>query len=308
MKKLSKITLLFSVLFAGITTDSYSQYQQSYKGNPQWYTYSWFEISYNTNYQFSGDTIINDTIYKKLINFPTNNIGPYFQMDLVREDTINRTIYQRLNSTDFLIYDFSLNVGDTFHYVNPQWTNATCNLVLDSITDTIYNSFGQYLEINLIPQKVFYLHDATNPLDNNIVWVESIGSLAGPLFSFHDWQGGNEGETLLCHYNENEIRDYHYIYNFEQNPCEGFVGINEPVEVEQVTVFPNPISKGNINIEGQNIKTIKILGSLGNVISCTAVKSGNHFEISFENRPTGVYFIQVTFSNNESTIKKIIKQ
>lgn len=308
MKKLLKITLLFSVLFAGITTDTYSQYQQSYKGNPQWYTYSWFEISYNTQYQFLSDTIVNDTIYKKLINFPTNYVGSYFQMDLVREDTINRTIYQRLNSTDFIIYDFNLSVGDTFHYVNPQWINVTFNLVLDSITDTIYNSFGQYMELNLFPKKVFYFHDADNIMDNNIIWIESIGSLAGPLYPFRDWQGGNEGETLLCHYDENEIRDFHYIYNFEQNPCEGFVGINEPVNVERFTVFPNPISRGNINIEGQYINTIKIMSALGNVIPFTSVKSGNHFEINFENQPTGIYLIQVTFSNNESSIKKIIKQ
>ena len=145
MKKLLKITLLFSVLFAGITTDTYSQYQQSYKGNPQWYTYSWFEISYNTQYQFLSDTIVNDTIYKKLINFPTNYVGSYFQMDLVREDTINRTIYQRLNSTDFIIYDFNLSVGDTFHYVNPQWINVTFNLVLDSITDGLAPNKSDFL-------------------------------------------------------------------------------------------------------------------------------------------------------------------
>jgi hypothetical protein len=308
MKKLFNITLLFLALFAGITNSTYSQYQPSFNGNPQWFTYSWFEISYNTQYQFAGDTIINDTTYKKLTNFPTNNVGSYFQMDLVREDTINRTIYQRLNSTDFIIYDFNLNVGDTFHYVNPQWINVTFNLVLDSITDTVYNSFGQYMEINLFPKKVFYFHDAENIMDNNIIWIESIGSLAGPLYSFRDWQGGNEGETLLCHYDENETRDFHYIYNFEQNPCEGFVGIDEPDKAETVTVFPNPISKGKLNIDGQNIKSIKIFGSFGNVVPCLVLKSGNRFEISIENEPTGVYFILVTFGNNESTIKKIIKQ
>lgn len=139
MNELNRILTIFIINTIGFTLSASSQYVPMLRANCEWYTYSWFEISYNTTFKISGDSIVNDTTYKKLISFPTGNSGGYNQIDLVREDTNSRTVYRRANNKDYLLYNYNLQVGDTFLVKNPEWGNAQYHVLLDSITDTLYN-------------------------------------------------------------------------------------------------------------------------------------------------------------------------
>lgn len=102
--KITQSLLILSIL--GISFSSYAQYVPTLREGCEWYTYSWFEISYNTTFQILGDSTINDTTYKKIISFPTGVTPLHFNTDLVREDTNSKKIYRRANDIDYLMYDF----------------------------------------------------------------------------------------------------------------------------------------------------------------------------------------------------------
>ena len=299
----------FILFFLLISFSTYSQYLPTIKSNCEWNTYSWFEIAYNTTFQVTGNTLVNDTAYNKLIIYPTGYGGGTFEeIKLIREDSLSKSIYQRLNNTDFKIYDYSLNVGDTFHYENPQWVNYQIDLVLDSITDNVYSVNGQYLEINMDPLKAYYFHDALMPWDNNIIWVEGIGSLAGILFSYTDWQGGDEGETLLCHYNQNGVRDFHYIYYEELEDCQGYVGLSENKYDRKVQIYPNPIdNSSNIKIKGKDIISVKLIDIHGKPI-LTKQNLNNLTTIEIQVNRKGLFLLKIQFSDNQYITKKVIKR
>ena len=72
-------------------------------------------------------------------------------------------------------------------------------------------------------------------------------------------------------------------------------------EVENVisAVYPNP-TKGVVKIEAENINSISIFNSLGQMIFENAV-SGDAFEYDFSGNEAGVYFIKIETINGVDT-------
>ena len=112
-----------------------------------------------------NDTMIcNDTVYTKLL-------FQDFLYTTLREDTIEQKVFQRNYyysagwDDEFLLYDFSLQVGDSINGVN--WS---CILYLDSILTLQF--FGK-------DRRVFYFHSNWEVVEFCPIWVEGIGSLAG---------------------------------------------------------------------------------------------------------------------------------
>lgn len=302
-----KITFGILVLtIFGLSLSSYSQYNQTLKENSEWYTYSWFEISYNTAFHIIGDSVINDTTYKKLGSFPTGQPPSNFHIDLVREDSVSKSIYRRANGIDYLMYDFTLEPGDTFS-IKRMDGGFLHNLLLDSITNTVYNNTGNLLETNIDNMRVFYFHDPEFTYIDNVIWIEGIGSLTGLIYSDLSWNGGNNGETLLCHYNELGIRDFHFIYNEEPFPCQSVVGINEIETENKIKISPNPSMTGIFKLGGQDIKSVSCYNSVGKLISNTDFDNNETITIDLSNNPNGVYFIRVLFMDKTLTFNKIMK-
>lgn len=302
--KITQSLLILSIL--GISFSSYAQYVPTLREGCEWYTYSWFEISYNTTFQILGDSTINDTTYKKIISFPTGVTPLHFNTDLVREDTNSKKIYRRANDIDYLMYDFSLQLGDTFT-IQRMDGGFLHNLVLDSITGNLYNKTGNFLQTDIENMRVYYFHDPEFAFIDNVIWIEGLGSLAGLIYSDQSWNGGNNGETLLCHYDENSFRDFHYIYYDEPNPCESIVGINNSEILKRVKIFPNPSIDGFCRIEGRDIKSIEIYNSSGSMISGSNFSITDIAEINLSKSPGGVYFIRIMFNDSNSSVIKVIK-
>lgn len=306
MKNMKIILGILILTILGFSLSSYSQYTQTIKENCEWYTYSWFEISYNLTFQIIGDSIINDTTYKKLGSFPTGQPPSNFHIDIVREDSVLKSIYRRANGIDYLMYDFSLEPGDTFT-VKRMDGGFLHNLLLDSITSTLYNNTGNILETNIDNMKVFYFHDPEFTYIDNVIWIEGIGSLTGLIYSDLSWNGGNNGETLLCHYNEHGNRDFHFIYNEEPFPCQSTVGINTIETQNKLKISPNPSMNGIFRLEGRDIKSLEIYNSSGRILSNVDFIIDESASIDLSNNPNGVYFIRVIFKNGISTVSKLIK-
>ena len=84
-------------------------------------------FGYNTanhSFQMQGEEIINDTVYSRIVvpqvihraymcgGFETYSVPGYFA-GLIRQDTLQKKVYYRYNNRDTLLYDFTLEIGDT---------------------------------------------------------------------------------------------------------------------------------------------------------------------------------------------------
>lgn len=95
-------------------------------------------------------------------------------------------------------------------------------------------------------------------------------------------------------------------YSF--NTCTAcLVGIEELESLNRVEVYPNPVV-GDINIvfENNGNYNIRLLDVTGKVILTTEVNAART-AISSDNLNSGVYFIQITDSDNNTVTRKIVK-
>ena len=236
-----------------------------------------------------GDSVIGNKSYNKIFVTYDSTMTNWSYNGLLREDSNKVYFISQYGNAEGLLYDFSLNAGDTTHIISA-WMPEPQEFICQSVDSIIYNG------------TIYKRWNFSFPDEQ---WIEGIGSTEGPLYSGASAYVFDLWFSLLC-FHKNDTLLY-----MQPNITQCYystVGLTYDIQKGSISIYPNPISSGNLNIDGTKINTIKILGALGNVISSAVVKSGNHYEVSFENQPTGVYFIQVTFSNNESTVEKIIKQ
>ena len=294
MNKSKKNIHIGFFLFILIPFSSYSQYIPLLKNNATWHVYQVSEESGITEkQQLTGDTVIANITYKILAS-DISGSGPY----ILREDTIAKKIYQYLNDTEFLLYNFSLPIGGVFNYYNPQSPSWTPHLRLDSITGTIdplfFNQTTDWTTIH--PLRVYYLTDTDPSIFFQILWVEGLGSLSGLLVSANAWGGGAWGDKLLCHNSTADTIDYHFVFWEEPNPCEGPIMNLDNHERNQFKIYPVPTSS-RITIEmdqpvTRNIQ-ISITDILGNEVKNISTDS-KKLIIDVENLREGIYFMTLT--------------
>jgi hypothetical protein len=247
-----------------------------------------------THYGLSGYTTIEGLDYFKLFVNPgglgfTNpedsfNIQTAFLYGIYREDSSHKVWFRPMPSgtADFLLFDFALNVNDTFCFQDAQ-CGVSCLPV--TLVDSILVN-GNYRR---------QIHFSYNGLEEK--WIEGIGSTSG------NWEGdwcfiGNISFELNC---------YKEKGTFSFGPCNYPIGINEiNTESNALRIFPNPAT--NL-IYIDNLKTgtaIKIINSLGQIVySQKAVFTNNNIDI--ENLEKGIYFVKCSSPKKESMLK-FIKQ
>jgi len=104
--------LLIILTFIGIAINSFSQFVHFFPNSNAYFSVSYFK------YWFEGDTIINSYQYKKVFKQTGNPIANFDESvyyAALREDTIAERVYCIVeeDGIERLLYDFSLNVGDT---------------------------------------------------------------------------------------------------------------------------------------------------------------------------------------------------
>jgi len=120
MKKLFNVFLFIccSTIFA-------QEYKPLLDDYNEWHLTYCYTGCYTDVYYTDGDTIVDGMDYKVLDGF--HFISRTF---LLREELIERKVYlnfvQDTGNTEYLLYDFLLNVGDTFDMKNPYCICGTC--------------------------------------------------------------------------------------------------------------------------------------------------------------------------------------
>lgn len=290
MKKL--LIIIFFII-------SYSSLGQSYISFPDsgavWKETYWWQPSpffYNGigDTYIEGDTVINDTIYKKIYNLRRDVycssiiISESEYTGALREDTINNKAYYR--ASDFLgeklLYDYNLDVGDTLP-ADMNWFSYYSGVYVTDV-DTILTS-------DSISRRIWFL-DFEHPFEGWPQIIEGIGSTSGLLGGIEPyWEGWNE---LLCFsIDGNDVWYSHRETCFVITDSCTTVGLNEKILQINHTVYPNPFSQSTllkydylnsenyqlkiINVTGQVIMEIKDINTGELIIPGNQLKSGIHF-------------------------------
>ena len=234
----------------------------------------------------AGDTIIGEHIYSRLLSsgihgftFEGHSWAVPFQNEFyafIRTDSV-RT-YAFMNGQDELLFDFSLQVGDTLPVTINNWSPT---VIITSI-DTVLVA-GKSL-------KRFNIADPVN-MDLYMAWyIEGIGHFNGliePMNMMLDY-----GSVFDC-YAENHLPAFP-----EETTCILSVDVAEnPVSDEKILIYPNP-SIGyvtvSLNAEHEKVLNLKICGVSGNLILAETwqLKPGmNQQTFNISGTAPGIYFL-----------------
>jgi len=245
--------------------------------------------------RFGIDTIIEGQAYKQMerLNYTSSNDCPPFTAgnnwvglnEFIREDILERKVYYRdINSeTDKLLFDFSLEIGDTL--VN--------DLILNDfyIVDTIVDY--QLLNGTIVKKFVFEEIVANNEL---FCYMEGIGSSNGVLNHFGD--GIGFGSELLCVDLNSEL-----IYDGD---CSGYVLETEEENQNKFHIYPNPTSDF-INIEFENLlhSKVQVIDATGRPVQSIQLNDSPQ-RINLENLNPGIYFLVINNDLGSPAIEKFV--
>lgn len=120
----------------------------------------------------------------------------------------------------------------------------------------------------------------------------------------HVWVGGDH-----CPWSTDDVelakvdtivRDFLYSY---VTPSEVCTGINEVYNNKLISVYPNP-AQSVINISLENAPAAIQSVRVSNVLGQTAY-SGTETKVSTQSLQNGLYFVEVTFKDNQRAIKRV---
>ncbi len=249
---------------------------------------------------FNEDTIIESKTYHKLFLledtvFNRNN-AQYF--GAIREDITKKVYYRGQHipadsyyeeDEEYLLYDFSLSIGDTirnvkFVLVDQEW------LVVTDIDTILFND--NY-------RKVFFF---SYPY---VRWIEGIGNDRGLLFYSGTVPSNGLWNDLICFFQEGEL-----IYHLsEYTGCfyDDETGINEYSIKENPRISSNPIeSIGILSWKPGKFNYLRITDCSGKLIINYDIRNFSEYEIIKKNFNPGIYIYQLISEEGKSFTGKFI--
>jgi hypothetical protein len=287
MKKI--ILLLFAcLLFSGVKQISAQNYVPFPDSNAIWNNRFWNQsVTEYTRLGLMGDTVINSVPYHKLyqLNDSVLSITNAVYYGAMREQ--GKKIYFRYYNCqyEFLLYDFTKNVGDTIYNIFCEDNLFSC----DSINDTAVITSIDSILIESNYRKVFHFESSFS----TPVWIEGIGSTSGLINPLVPAVTCICSWDLVCFKQNNE--EVYLNPNF--NSCfPPTVGINENIGslFYEINISPNPAS-GKITIvspEDQPLN-LSVYNIVGELILHRALYNSTE-EINISSLAKGVYIINVS--------------
>jgi hypothetical protein len=258
-----------------------------------------FDVQGLSNICINGpDTVIAGTTYRKVEQCNAVYIGA------LRQDPGQVFFVPADSSQAYLLYDFSLTIGDTAHdvYVDDGLAFSGAS-AFPSLVDYVVDQVGE-----VAGRKWLRLRQPWGGPEQ--VWIEGFGSPYG-LFSQQDpinvsgyWYGIACMSHLdtIWYFNEWEIDPVP-----ESSCTPQYVGIQERDEIALVA-YPNPTSdKVWLRTDGITPYSISVTDQLGRVIEVTVRLSPGGEVIDLTEVSVGMYFVSMSTSKGSTTIR-VLKQ
>lgn len=286
MKKLLLVFILFSALV--------SQAQIFAPPGAEWeYTgVVYGGISYGTTtMKYTGDTLINGIYCQKIKQ--VNPTSPWLSIywEPCFYSTSDKIYYYNPVSNQFnLIYDYSLNIGDTMR-VHRNSCSSFDRVVISKGTETINGVDYRYIE---------YPNSGESITNFNGRYYEKIGFLNSLFTAQPDC--APDGMYFLCLSKYSDNSSQTPLYNSDS--CRAISTSIKENSTINFTLYPNPITNGTFTIQsGNNIKHIELIDMLGqNVLSSAPV--GN--TVTIGNIAQGLHVAKVVFANGKVGYKRVV--
>jgi hypothetical protein len=344
--------LFFAIVLVFIVVSSFSQSYRPMLGNSGdsvniWGVYDALDM-YDLKFVFiiSNDTIISSKEYRVVETHVMNYmyIG-LVDLHFMREDTIAKKVYvyDESTMTDVLLYDFSLQVGDSIFlsfgdtsvFVTPgsyqtnlkdSWYHIVHDFSIPSLTDT-----SSYRVLYLEADSMMEQYDS---LPQNMYWVEGVGCQSTldyrnslyPVCNAFSSVEDEKGLIPRCYWSPLEhypIMPTQYVYNKVVNgvcvyrsdslisgycsnlncPCSMTI-TNIEKNNNKMVVFPNPTTT-SLKVETNFSNAhYQVFDTYGRMVSIGEI-SGNQIDVS--DLMPGLYFIQVD-SRGKSYSARFVKE
>ncbi|MBI4929566.1 MAG: T9SS type A sorting domain-containing protein [Bacteroidetes bacterium] len=246
---------------------------------------------------FNGDTIVGTYTYKKI--YASGFIGAppcqppgynYYNQykGALRQDSTLKQVFFLGNPSEYLIYDFNMNIGDTISY------NGIQNEVIGIDSTMVGNNY----------HKRFLLKSITSPpspQDSTYAIIEGVGSTFGlynPIIP--PFESGSQ-LYFFCH-------NGFEAYPSTNTVCSFNVGISETNKQEnKISILPNPFSTST-TLHSDNYltnATLTVYNCFGQAVKSLVI-SHSPFVIERGNLASGLYFIRLMQDNKTIATEKLI--
>jgi len=272
--------------------------------------------AYPANYEYRDllyekDTIIDDIPCKKISatytsrstntttlvsTYHSGTLPPFFTYEQ------NDSVYIFYDNQFRLVYDFNLQVGETFIYHNWQGFSGDYDMIVESTDLMILN------EDTLKSYVAKVSDDSTNFYEPLIV-VENIGAINNYFFPYIYSYLFEESVGLAC-YEDDNIG----LYNSYDEPTCDYIFVPVGLDDNMTTTMglsPNPVVDvlNIFNVKNAGLQTIKIYNVYGHLIHKIDHLSGNqNAQMDVSDLPEGMYIIELNYGNMQSICNRFIKQ
>jgi len=204
----------------------------------------------------------------------------------------NRQHYLLSDGDSILVYDFNLELGDTFE------SAYTPHKLTVIETDTMRLT-------NKAKRQYWVLASEDNP-EHTLTWIQGIGTYHGVLWP-PDFPSGEYGDDLLnCYYLNEQF--YHINPAVPHCRATGLVSVDETeIDVSPIIVYPNPASDIlQVVLPDSGIYSYSVTSMDGAVIFAGVSDDASQLDVNISNLASGMYLIMLR-KDEQSYVSKFIK-
>ena len=303
-----KIFILLGLLLIGSNYISSQNYIPMLGETNEWYELHQLSDESATTiiYSTKGDTVICARKYKIIWNMGLENVG------MIREDTLEKKVYLLGNlakdTSEITWYDFSLKENDSILLYDLNYEEVG-NYIVDSVR--MINTLGG-------PRRAIYLINPKLSFDNELIWVEGVGSLgsvlihASPCFFTLSLPFCTNGVGLNCFYKDS-IKVYESDFALNHGSCIlGWSKVEDHRFNSNLRVYPNPVSDiatFEFIDPDRSDYILMIFNNTGQIILKRKVSGKEMFRVDMRHNVPGMYYYLLTnVKNGKRTRGKILKE
>lgn len=259
-------------------------------------------VSTYFSYIIQGDTVVDNITRSKCYYIPDINktdavlVGyfhvvdstVYFQLHKNEEGFYNRGLFTFCEGygSDCLLYDFSLQEGDTFTY------SCCGDFVGTNVTSVEQIEFGGKER-----KKIIF-----NDLDS-FFWIEGMGSNMGFFPGIELIPTSEDSYDYICFSVNDEVLYMNPYYS--ECPVSNLNSIQK-ITPNRLTIFPNPMGSAATVQSDQPLNSLQIYNVYGVLLREQVCNGKLQTLIQKQSLPSGMYFVKCISQAGNMQIKKLI--
>ena len=204
----------------------------------------------------------------------------------------NMQHYWLLDGDSILVYDFSLELGDTFESAYSPHKLTVIE------TDTMRLT-------NKAKRQYWVLASEEHP-EHTLTWIQGLGTYHGVLWP-PDFPSGEYGDDLLnCYYLNEQF--YHINPAVPHCRATGLVSVDETeIDISPIIVYPNPASDIlQVVLADSGIYSYSVTSMDGRTILTCTSNDASKLDVDISNLESGMYLIRL-HKEEQSYVSKFIK-